>query len=98
MRMSAIDSTTLQMHRPVQLQGRWLPQHSVYLDNRQMNGKPGFYVMTPLALDGSDTVVVVQRGWVQRNFVDRERLPPVETPAGVVQVSGAHRGVAAAAL
>jgi surfeit locus 1 family protein len=77
-----------QLHRPVQLQGRWLAQHSVYLDNRQMNGKPGFYVLTPLALDGGNAVVVVQRGWVQRNFLDRERLPPVETPAGVVQIQG----------
>jgi surfeit locus 1 family protein len=41
---------------------------------------------------------MVQRGWVQRNFVDRERLPPVETPAGVVQVIRAHCGSAAAAL
>ncbi len=86
--MSAIDNATLQLHRPVQLQGRWLAHHTVYLDNRQMNGKPGFYVLTPLALDGSDAVVVVQRGWVQRNFVDRERLPPVETPAGPVQIQG----------
>ena len=86
--MTAIDSATIQLHRPVQLQGRWLSQHNVYLDNRQMNGRPGFYVIPPLALDGSESVVVVQRGWVQRNFVDRERLPPVETPAGSVQIQG----------
>ncbi len=86
--VAAIDDAAGHLHRPARLQGRWLAQYSVYLDNRQMNGKPGFYVLTPLVLDGSDTVVMVQRGWVQRNFVERERLPPVETPAGVVQVSG----------
>jgi len=32
--------------------------------------------------------VLVQRGWVQRNFLDREKLPPIETPPGVVEVSG----------
>lgn len=86
--LEALQDTAAQLHRPVQLQGRWLAQHSVFLDNRQMYGKPGFYVLTPLALDNSDTVVMVQRGWVQRNFVDRERLPPVETPADLVTVQG----------
>lgn len=86
--LTAIQDVAAGLHQPVQLQGRWLAQHSVYLDNRQMNGKPGFYVLTPLALDGSDAVVVVQRGWLPRNFVDRERLPPVETPPGTVQVLG----------
>ncbi len=80
------------MHQPVRLQGRWLAQHSVYLDNRQMKGKPGFYVLTPLALDGSDAVVMVQRGWVPRNFVDRERLLPVQTPSGTVQLEGRVAG------
>lgn len=86
--LTAIQNAATGLHQPVQLQGRWLAQHSVYLDNRQMNGKPGFYVLTPLALEGSDAVVVVQRGWLPRNFVDRERLPPVETPPGMVQVIG----------
>lgn len=86
--VATLTSATTQLHRPAQLQGRWLAQHSVYLDNRQMNGKPGFYVLTPLVLDGSGAVVIVQRGWLQRNFVDREQLPPVETPTDTVQVQG----------
>src|SRR5207253_2604862 len=34
------------LHRPVDLRGRWLPQHTVFLDNRQMRARPGFYVVT----------------------------------------------------
>ena len=34
------------------LQGRWQAEHTVYLDNRQMQGRPGFYVLTPLLLEG----------------------------------------------
>jgi surfeit locus 1 family protein len=74
--------------RPVRLQGHWVAGQTVFLDNRQMQGKAGFDVLTPLRIDGGDAVVVVQRGWVQRNFLDRTRLPPVETPAGAVSVSG----------
>ena len=75
-------------HRPVRLQGRWAAQHTVFLDNRQMRGKPGFYVVTPLQLAGTDTAVLVQRGWVQRDFLQHDRLPRVETPAGEVEVLG----------
>jgi surfeit locus 1 family protein len=60
----------------------------VYLDNRQMNEKVGFFVVTPFVLEGSDTAVLVQRGWVQRNFLDRTALPMVETPPGMVQIDG----------
>lgn len=80
-------------HRQVVLQGEWLPQYTVYLDNRQMQGRPGFYVLTPLRLtvpDGQNLVqtVLVQRGWVLRNFENRAALPAVQTPAGIVQVQG----------
>lgn len=75
------------LHRPVVLRGQWLPGHIVFLDNRQMNALPGFYVVTPLRLD-SGAVVLVQRGWVQRNFARRDVLPPVQTPVGTVEVRG----------
>jgi surfeit locus 1 family protein len=76
------------LHRTVLLRGQWLPQHTVFLDNRQMNGVPGFYVVTPLRIADSQAVVLVQRGWVQRNFERREALPQVDTPAGAVEVRG----------
>ena len=63
------------VHRSVQLQGRWLPQHSVFLENRQMNGRTGFFLVTPLRLSGSERAVLVQRGWLPRDFNDRTRVP-----------------------
>jgi surfeit locus 1 family protein len=84
----ALDKAESAMHRPVRLRGLWLAPHTVYLDNRQMHGVPGFYVLTPFALEGSEQTVLVQRGWVQRNFTDREQLAPIETPAGLVEVTG----------
>lgn len=76
-----------QRHRLVQMQGQWLGAHTIYLDNRLMNGQTGFYAVTPLRL-ADDSVVLVQRGWVPRDRVDRTRivLPPL--PAGRVQVLG----------
>ena len=76
------------LHRPVIVHGEWLADRTVFLDNRQMNDVPGFYVVTPLRLAGSQAVVLVQRGWVQRNFLKRDALPPVQTPPGTVEVRG----------
>ncbi|WP_046115713.1 SURF1 family protein [Aquincola tertiaricarbonis] len=76
-----------QFHRTVRLTGRWLPAATVYLDNRQMNGRPGFFVITPLQLaDGS--AVVVQRGWQPRDALDRSRVADTPTPSGSVELTG----------
>lgn len=76
------------VYRPVALQGEWVAEHTVFLDNRQLDGKPGFFVLTPLRLAGAQQVILVQRGWVPRNFVDRTALPRVETPQGPVVIVG----------
>ena len=78
------------LHRPVQLQGHWIAGQTLYLDNRQMQGQPGFFVLTPLRLAAphEDVVIAVQRGWVPRNFLDRTALPEVQTPEGLVTVQG----------
>jgi len=94
--LPALDATQLartagaaleQQHRSVVLEGRWLADRSVYLDNRQMNGRPGFFVVTPLLL-APDDAVLVQRGWLPRDSRHRERLAAVATPAGVVRIDG----------
>lgn len=83
-----MDDAAAALHRPVQLQGEWLPQHKVFLENRQMEGRVGFFLVTPLRLTGSERTVLVQRGWVPRDFNDRSRVPSVDTPSGPVQVQG----------
>lgn len=81
------DTAAAQHHRRVTLTGQWQAQATVYLENRQMQGRPGFFVVTPLLLaDG--TAVLVQRGWQPRDLLDRTRVVPPPTPAGSLQVSG----------
>ena len=78
----------LQHYRRVQLRGQWLAGRTVFLENRQMNGLPGFYAVTPLKLAGEADAVLVQRGWAPRDVQDRTRLPALPTPAGVVVIEG----------
>jgi surfeit locus 1 family protein len=80
------------LHRSVRLRGQWLPEATVFLDNRQMQGRPGFFVLTPLRLHASQRAVLVQRGWAARDFQERTRLPDIATPAGEVLVEGRLAG------
>lgn len=77
-----------QHYRRVRLQGEWVAQATVFLENRQMNGRPGFYVLTPLKLAGTHEAVLVQRGWAPRDLMDRLRVPTVTSPAGPVELRG----------
>lgn len=88
--LQGLDEKSLQgvVHRRVVLQGHWLSEHTVWLENRQMQGRTGFYVYTPMQLEGSHQVVLVQRGWAPRNFMDRTALPQIETPTGLVLLQG----------
>ena len=85
-----VQATDLQagLHRPVMLRGHWVQGASLFLDNRQMNARAGFFVITPLRLQGSDRAVLVQRGWVARDFNDRSRVPTIEAPEGEVRLEG----------
>jgi surfeit locus 1 family protein len=82
------------LERRIKLYGQWLDALSIYLDNRQMAGRPGFYLLTPLRLaDGR--VIMVQRGWWPRDPQDRSRVPA--RPAGPATVSLTGRITAAPA-
>lgn len=95
---TTLPAAAAQHHRRITLRGEWLPQATVFLDNRQMNARPGFFVLTPLRLvmpsaqgpapAGAPTVVWVQRGWVARDNNERTRLPAVPTPPGEVSLTG----------
>lgn len=76
------------LHRRVRLHGRWLPRHEVWLENRPMDGRVGFFLVMPLQLSGRAEVVLVQRGWAPRDVADRSRLPALAPEAGEVLVEG----------
>ena len=82
------DLTGTPLHRRVVLRGNWVAERTVWLDNRPMDGRAGFYVVTPLRLAGRNDAILVQRGWAPRSQADLSQLPPLATPAGEVEVIG----------
>lgn len=75
-------------YRRVSLKGEFVPEWTVYLDNRPYKGIPGFVVLTPLKIAGSDTHVLVLRGWIKRDITDRTKIPPIATPPGIIEIQG----------
>jgi surfeit locus 1 family protein len=73
--------------RRAEARGVFEPQYTVFIDNRIHRGVPGYHVMMPLKIEGSDRYVLVNRGWVARPAL-RSELPALRTPNGVVAISG----------
>lgn len=70
--------------------GRWLPAKTLFLDNKIHRSRPGYHVLTPLQLSGSEVVVLVNRGWIPAPRL-RSELPVLASATGEIEVSGVTR-------
>lgn len=84
--MSVQTVEALRFHRVV-ARGRYDDGHQILIDNRVHQGRVGYHVITPFKIEGGETRVLVNRGWVALG-ADREHLPAIETPPGVQEISG----------
>ena len=48
------------------VEGVWVPDATIYIDNRSNEGVPGIHVLSALRLRDSKTVVWVNRGWAPK--------------------------------
>lgn len=74
------------LYRRVRAAGRWMPERQFFVDNRIHEGRAGFDVITPFALEGG-AAVLVNRGWVARGG-EYPRAPNVPAPTGFAEISG----------
>lgn len=70
---------------PVVAEGAYEAAGEVQLGPRSRNERPGYEILTPFRLAGSDTVVMVDRGWVP---LDDAAPPP---PGGTTTIQGRLR-------
>jgi surfeit locus 1 family protein len=64
--------------QPVSFSGEWLPRGTVYVSDRALHGRRGYWVVTPVLVGKSAMPVV--RGWSER--------PTAPAPSGPVKVEG----------
>lgn len=76
--------------RRLRIQGEFIASWPVFLDNRPYKGRAGFYLLMPFKLsDGSH--LLVARGWLARDGRERNKLPAIQTPSGVIEIEGMLR-------
>jgi surfeit locus 1 family protein len=74
-------------YRYIRLRGHFEAERQVLLDNMTRDGRVGYEVLTPFAVDGSDRLVVVNRGWIESSL-NRNELPDVALADGPVAIRG----------
>ena len=80
-------------YRKVAVRGYFLPEATIFLDNRIHNNAPGYEVITPLKLNHSgrqevEKFILINRGWIPLVEGERTTLPSVHTDTGLVLVEG----------
>jgi len=83
----AAELPTLPRYQQVVLRGRFDTQHQFLLDNMTDGGAAGYQVLTPFRPEGWDASIIVNRGWVKKDFT-RPELPVVEVDELPRELSG----------
>jgi surfeit locus 1 family protein len=74
-------------YRTITVDGEFIAEKQVYIDNREHDGKSGYHVITPLKLAGSTKIVLVNRGWIERGS-QYPQAPQAIVPGGLIRISG----------
>ena len=69
------------------VEGSWDESKQIFIDNVIHRGIAGYKVLTPLKIQGSDKLILVDRGWIKRNKF-REILPNIDLQKEQIKVSG----------
>ena len=83
----AIPPPEMASFRKVQVSGEYVPEKAILLDNKVSEGAPGYEIVAPLRISGSDRFVLIDRGWASRGR-DRSDQPVIRLPQGIVMVTG----------
>ena len=73
--------------RTASARGRFESEFELLLDNKIEGGRAGYHVLTPLRIENSDTLLLVNRGWAPWTG-DRRTSHQVEPPDSTVTVRG----------
>lgn len=74
-------------YREVEVEGEYLSEQTIWIDNKTYKGRAGYHVITPLKISNSILSVAVNRGWIATGN-DRAVLPEVLEVEGRVKVIG----------
>ena len=71
----------------VLVSGKWENKKQLLIDNVIHQGIAGYKVLTPLRIDETNKLILVDRGWIKQNKF-RDQLPDIQIPDDFESVSG----------
>jgi len=74
-------------YRSIRITGHYDNAHQLLLDNKIMDHRVGYEVITPFIPVNGDKMVLVNRGWIP-GIGRRDRLPPIEPSTGKQTIEG----------
>jgi len=84
---ASIESPESWRYRPVEVHGEYLPQYQVFLDNQVEGQVAGYHVITPVQIENTKRIVLVNRGWIPAPD-SHNVLPVIKTPEGKQTIVG----------
>lgn len=84
---ATLEDATLWRYKKVKVRGVYVPAQQILLDNQVEESQAGFHVLTPLKITGSESYVLVNRGWIAGKARHAD-LPTFTTPTEEVEVVG----------
>ncbi|MGZ4958925.1 MAG: SURF1 family protein [Methylomonas sp.] len=85
--LNPVDDVESVRYRKAVVTGRYDDAHQFLVDNQMLDGRPGYYVLTPFIIANETRAVLVNRGWVPAG-TDRQRLPVLNIRDSAARVSG----------
>lgn len=87
--MEPSDFGALEPFDRIEVAGRYLPERQILIENIPLDGRLGFYVITPFEPSTNDPLLLVNRGWIPK-----PGHPDEETDLDVPAEFGYVRGLA----
>jgi len=81
------ESMPFEPYQRLRTSGRYLPGRQFLIDNVVMDGRLGYFVITPFEFERAGPLLLANRGWIGKP-AERGALPEIEVAADEVTVSG----------
>lgn len=67
-------------YQTVSLTGQFLNDKVILIENKVYRSRPGFEVIVPFELAGSNKIILISRGWIPRGekYTDTPTIPPIK--------------------